>query len=154
MIDAGSDAGEDAGADGGADAGIDAGSTCPPFLPDLPDPDQCDVATRDCLADAEGDVAMQNACVRADSTPTACLACLNAEILATCAADAGCDDEIGLVECCVDLACPTGDMTCTDAATDPGGACIEERDAVFACAGAGSAAGTCGISATLCFRDE
>jgi hypothetical protein len=154
---------DDTGGGGGADAGTDANTAapdapttpaCPPASAPPPTPDQCDAATLDCLVAAGTSQPMQMACLDADSTGDECLACLNGEVLAACTTSAaGCDDELGLVNCCLEDACPTGDMACVQAAGASGGACAAQANTMVMCVNTAVMSRTCGNTPTLCFRD-
>lgn len=133
--------------------GVDSGMACPSVMLPPPDPDQCDAETLTCLMGATTE-AQQMACLDADSTGDDCLACLNAEVLASCTLTAGgCGDEAGLLQCCLDEECPTGDMACVNGATAMGGACVAQVNGMIMCVNAAAMAMRCGISPTLCFRD-
>ncbi len=130
------------------------GPTCPPATAPAPTPDQSDAATLDCLIAAGANQAMQMACLDADSTGDECLACLNGEVLASCTTAAvGCNDELGLVNCCLMEACPTGETACVQAAGASGGACAAQANTMVMCVNTAVMSRACGNSAEVCFRD-
>jgi hypothetical protein len=123
--------------------------TCPPAAWRPPTEVGCTSATLTCLTAATTSPQAQ-ACIDADtaSTPAgeSCGRCINDDIL-SCATDGGgCDDELGLVQCCFTSACPAGDAACVNGSIAAGGACESRWDTFIMCVGDSS----CGIS-TACF---
>jgi hypothetical protein len=117
------------------------------------------MATRTCIEGAATGTAVQ-ACIDADTTgvpPAAagdvCGECINDDLI-SCATDAStpnaCDDALGLVQCCLEAECPTGDATCRGTALAAGGACLPDWDAFLTCVDATVTAGDCTIT-TRCF---
>ena len=82
-----------------------------------------------------------------------CNDCINTDLL-SCATTSttpnACDDDLGLVQCCLETACPTGDATCRQTAIDTGGACASDWDDFITCVNATITAEDCGIT-TACF---
>ena len=143
------DGGGMADAGGGVDAGggADAGSDCPPETIPAPTGMQCQNSTLTCLMGASSAEAQQ-ACITADPNAAACQSCIIQEIYSTCSM-AGCDDEIGLENCCLEDECgasPT--QACIDTAY--GGPCNAVANTTASCLQAAQMARTCGVS-MLCF---
>ena len=143
------DAGSDVG-NGGTDTGTpmaDAGS-CPPVMSPAPTGAVCVAATLTCLMGATTQTA-QEACIAADPAAMACNTCLLQEVASNCTTPAaGCGDEFGLLTCCLQEECPTGDAACINTASM--GACGTQGNAVNACFNTAQMARACGIS-MLCF---
>lgn len=132
---------------------------CPPAAWPAPGVVGCTMATRTCIEGATTGAALQ-ACIDADTTgvPPAmagdvCNECINDDLI-SCATDSAtpnaCDDELGLVQCCLEAECPTGDTTCRGAAVGASGACRPDWDTFLTCVDATLTAGSCDIT-TACF---
>lgn len=143
---------------GGTDTptgGTDTPSTdCPPVMWPAPMmPDACAATTLTCLMGAMTQDAVQ-ACLDADPNAMACQTCLQDEAFNTCSTGTGtCADEVGLFECCLQDACPTGDAACINSATTGAGACVSAVNTLVMCVNTDAMARRCGNSPTLCFAD-
>jgi hypothetical protein len=101
--------------------------SCDPL--DYPSPTSrytCSAQLRSCLASS----ASPDSCLSAESA--ACDECLTDSYL-HCATGAGCDDELGLYDCCLRAACPTSEPTCLDSAASTG-PCVAPLAAIRDCA--------------------
>lgn len=127
---------------------------CPPADWPAPGTPGCTSATLACAMAATTSAQFQ-ACLDADtaSTPAgeSCNGCINDELLSCATMTAGCDDELGLVQCCLNAECPGGEESCVTAAFAPGGACEDDRDDFAACANEAIADEVCGVSPDVCF---
>jgi hypothetical protein len=146
LMDAGP--GSDSGRPTGTDSGP--GGDCPPRTDPLPAGNACARATLTCLQGAAS-AAAQQACIEADPNPMACIACINGEIFSTCTSGtATCADEYGLLQCCLEEACPDGADACINGALSGTGACVATFDTLNSCFSTEQMAMRCGVSA-LCF---
>lgn len=125
---------------------------CPPAAWPAPEAPGCTSATLDCILAATTGAELQ-ACIDADtaSTPAgeSCDTCINNDLI-SCGTSNGCDDELGFVECCLNVECPAGDATCVNAALATGGACEPDWSTFFDCVNPLITDGTCGIT-PVCF---
>lgn len=133
---------------------------CPPAAWPAPTDVSCSAATLTCVEAATTGDALQ-ACLDADTTGTpaspvgeVCTTCVNDELIA-CATDRSatanaCDDELGLVECCLNAACPSGTSACRSAGVAAGGACGGEWSSFLTCVRARVADESCAVT-PLCF---
>jgi hypothetical protein len=125
-------------------------ATCPPATVPAPTMQVCAASTLDCLAAATTQAAQQ-ACFMADPAGQACLSCVNQDVISSCTMAGTCADENGLLNCCVEEACPTGDAGCVDAATSMGGACAEAVNTLITCVNTDVMARRCGVNPAVCF---
>jgi hypothetical protein len=136
--------------DGGVrvDAGdqLDIGDGCPPQR--TPPPVRgCAEPTWRCIRMATDETDLAR-CLAADPTPEACDACVHAEVLWSCTGLA-CGVAYGNLQCCLALACPSGEPACLEAA--PIGPCDSYRVRLGECLIAEQNAGLCGVSPDVCF---
>jgi len=123
--------------------------TCPPAAWPAPTTIGCTNATLTCITGAST-VAQVQACIDADtaSTPAgaSCGTCINDDILSCSTDTGGCEAQLGLVQCCINTACPTGAAACVNGSIATGGACASRWDTFVTCVN-----GTdCGIT-SACF---
>ncbi len=125
--------------------GTDAGrSMCPPMVFPAPTSQPCAASTAMCVMGAMTQ-AQFDACIMADPMAMACDQCIFQDVVNSCTAMAGCDDEYGNLLCCFDANCPMPTEACLM------GPCGTQTSAVDMCLAAGQMSRSCGISAR-CFQ--
>ncbi len=123
------------------------GAMCPPTMLPPPSGMACSAETFSCLMGAAPTAEAQQACWMADPDPEGCFGCAQAEVLA-CATRNGCDDEAGVLDCCIRDNCagvPEAELQACLMAN-----CVPQFNGLAMCADSLSQMRVCGISG-LCF---